>query len=73
MSSNLIKSYAKINLSLGVVGKFKSGYHKIESIVSFLNFYDEIKIKKIIGKNHKIKFYGNFSKGIKKNNTIFFL
>ncbi len=71
MSSNLIKSYAKINLSLGVVGKFKSGYHKIESIVSFLNFYDEIKIKKIIGKNHKIKFYGNFSKGIKKNNTIF--
>ena len=71
MRSNLIKSYAKINLSLGVVGKFKSGYHKIESIVSFLNFYDEIKIKKIIGKNHKIKFYGNFSKGIKKNNTIF--
>ena len=71
MNFQFIKSYAKINLSLSVVGKLQSGYHKIESLVSFLNFYDEIKIKKITGKNHKIKFYGNFSKGIKKNNTIF--
>ena len=71
MNFKLIKSYAKINLSLGVVGKLKSGYHKIESLVSFLNLHDEIKIKKIVDKNHKIKFYGNFSKGIKKNNTIF--
>ena len=42
MNLKLIKSYAKINLSLGVVGKLKSGYHKIESLVSFLNLYDEI-------------------------------
>ena len=70
MGFQSIKSYAKINLSLGVVGKLKSGFHKIESIVSFLNLHDEIKIKKIIGKNHKINFYGKFSKGIKKNNTI---
>ena len=70
MNFKLIKSYAKINLSLGVVGKLKSGYHKIESLVSFLNLHDEIKIKKIGDKNHKIKFYGSFSKGIKKNNTI---
>ena len=71
MNFKIIKSYAKINLSLGVTGKLKSGYHKIESLVSFLNLYDEIKIKKINDKNHKIKFYGGFSKGIKKNNTIF--
>ena len=71
MSFKLIKSYAKINLSLGVIGKLPSGYHKVESLVSFLNFYDEIKIKKIIGKNHKIKFFGHFSKGIKKSNTIY--
>ena len=70
MKFKIIKSYAKINLSLGVVGKLKSGYHKIESLVSFVNFYDEIKIKKIAGKIHKIKFIGKFSKGIKKNNTI---
>ena len=71
MNFKLIKSYAKVNLSLGVVGKLQSGYHKVESLVSFLNFYDEIKIKKITGKNHKIKFFGNFSKGIKKSNTIY--
>ena len=66
MKVKLIKSYAKINLCLGVVGRLKSGYHKIETLVSFINLHDEIKIKKISYKNHKIKFYGNFSKGIKK-------
>ena len=71
MNFKIIKSYAKINLSLGVIGKLKSGYHKIESLVSFLNLYDEIKIKKIFNKDHKINFFGNFSKGIEKNNTIY--
>ena len=55
MNSKIIKSYAKINLSLGVTGRLKSGYHKIESLISFLNFHDEIKIKKITNKNHKIQ------------------
>ena len=71
MNFKIIKSYAKINLSLGIIGRLKSKYHKIESLVSFLNLYDEIKIKKINNKNHKIKFYGKFSKGIGRNNTIF--
>ncbi len=71
MNFKIIKSYAKINLSLGVTGKLKSGYHKIETLVSFINLYDKISIKKINRKNHKIFFYGKFSKGIKKNNTIF--
>ena len=66
MNFKIIKSYAKINLSLGVIGRLKSGYHKIESLISFLSLYDEIKIKKITNKNHKIKFFGKFSKGIKK-------
>tara|TARA_B100000965_G_scaffold123433_1_gene102132 strand:+ start:2119 stop:2967 length:849 start_codon:yes stop_codon:yes gene_type:complete len=70
MSYKKIKSYAKINLSLGVLGRLKSGYHKVESLVSFINLHDEIKIRKIFTKNHKIKFFGKFSKGIKKNNTI---
>jgi len=70
MNFKKIKSYAKINLSLGVIGRLKSGYHKIESLVSFLNLHDEIKIKKIFDKNHKIQFIGKFSRGIKKHNTI---
>ena len=65
-----IKSYAKINISLGVLGKLKSKLHKVESLFSFVNLHDEIFIKKIKDKNHKIIFYGKFSKGILKNNTI---
>ena len=65
-----IKSYAKINISLGILNKLKSKFHKIESLFSFLNLHDEIFIKKINDKNHKIIFYGQFSKGISNNNTI---
>ena len=66
----MIKSYAKINLSLNVLGKLKSNYHRIETIVSFINLCDEIYIKKINQKNHKTFFYGKFSKGITSKNTI---
>ncbi len=51
MKKNLIKSYAKINLSLNVLRKEKTGFHKIQSIISFLNFYDEIYIQRINKKN----------------------
>ena len=69
MSYFKIRSYAKINLALNVVGKSKK-LHKIESIIAFLDLYDEIKIRKIKYKNHKIKFIGKFSTGIKSKNTI---
>jgi len=65
-----IKSYAKINISLGILDKLKSKFHRIESLFSFINLHDEIFIKKIHDKNHKIIFFGKFSKGISKNNTI---
>ncbi len=64
-----IKSYAKINLALNVIGKNKN-LHKIESIISFIDLYDEIFIKNIKSKDHFVKFYGKFSKNITKNNTI---
>ena len=69
MSYSKIKSRAKINLALNVVGKSKS-LHKIESIVSFLDLHDEILIRKIKSKKHKIRFTGKFSNGIKSKNTI---
>ena len=71
MKFKLIKSYAKVNLSLKVLGKLKSGLHKIESLVSFLDLHDEIYIKKIKKKKHNVIFYGKFSKGISKKNTIY--
>ena len=63
MQFKKIKSYAKINLALNVVGK-SSKLHKIESLVAFINIYDLILIKRINKKNHTVKFRGKFSKKI---------
>ena len=70
MKITLIKSYAKINLSLNVLKKEKTGLHKIQSVVSFLNFYDEIYVQRINKKKHIIKFIGPFSNNLNKKNTI---
>ena len=64
-----IKSFAKLNLALNIIGK-TSSLHKIESIVVFVSLYDEIFIKKIKSKSHNILFTGKFSKNINKNNTV---
>ena len=64
-----LKSHAKINLALNVTGKNKS-LHKIESIISFINLYDVISIKKIRAEKHNIFFQGKFAKGIGKKNTV---
>ena len=65
----LIKSHAKINLALNVIGK-KSNLHKVESIVAFVSLHDEIFIKSISSNNHIISFEGKFSSGIGKSNTV---
>ena len=64
-----VKSFAKINLVLHVTGKLKK-LHKIESIIKFIQLHDLITIKMAKGSNHKISFNGNFSKNIKKDNTV---
>ena len=69
MAFQKIKSFAKINLALNVLGKL-SKMHKIESLVAFIDLNDLIYIKKINLDKHQIKFYGKFSYGIKKKNTI---
>ena len=70
MSISKIKSYAKINLSLGVLGKLNSKLHRIESLVSFIDLHDEISIKNINKEKHEVVFYGEFSKNIPNENTI---
>ena len=56
MRFDKIRSYAKINISLGVLKKLKTKDHKIESLVSLIDLYDQIYIKKIKGNGHKILF-----------------
>lgn len=41
-----IKAYAKVNISLDVVGKREDGYHLLEMIMQSIDLYDEIKIDK---------------------------
>ena len=65
MKINIIKSPAKINLALNVIGKSRS-LHKVESLVSFINLFDLISVKEIKEKKHRISFDGLFSKNIKK-------
>ena len=69
MRYSKIKSYAKVNLVLNVVGKTPS-LHKIESIVAFVDLHDVILIKSIKSKKHNISFSGKFSSNISKKNTI---
>jgi len=69
MKFTKIKSHAKINLALNIVGK-KAKLHLIESIVAFINVYDVIYIKEIKSKNHQIFFFGKFSKNISSKNTV---
>ena len=70
MIFNIIKSYAKININLNIIGKNKS-LHKIESVIAFVNLHDKILIRKIKSKKHIISFVGKFSKNIGKNNTVY--
>ncbi len=70
MSFKKLNSWAKVNLSLNVIKQLPNKHHEIESLITFIQFSDEIKIKIIDKAKHKISFSGKFSKGISKNNTI---
>ena len=60
-----IKSYAKLNLALHVIGK-TSFLHRIETAVAFISLHDEIFVKKIRSNKHNILFSGKFSRNISK-------
>ena len=67
----VLSSYSKINLSLLVNSKQKSGLHNIQSYFCLINLKDKIKIKKTDGKSDKINFTGPFSNLVnKRDNSI---
>ena len=65
----VLKSYSKINLSLNVNKKLKSGLHEIQSYYCLINLSDKIKIRKNKKKKDIIIFKGPFIKHIKKSNN----
>ena len=71
MQFSKIKSYAKLNLSLHVIKKIPKKLHIIESLITFVNFYDAIYIREIQALEHKLKFLGDFSKNITQKNTVY--
>ena len=66
----IIKSYAKINLTLQVLKKLKNGMHDIESHACLIDLHDRIEIKK--NKQDKVIFVGKFKKKIsnRKNSIL---
>ena len=68
----VLKSFAKINLSLTVNKKLDTGLHDIQSIYCLINLSDSITVKKIKGKRKDIvSIKGNGSMSInQKNNSI---
>lgn len=48
MADNLeLKSYAKINLLLDVIGKYETGYHQVEMVMQTIDLYDKLSFSKI--------------------------
>ena len=67
----ILKSFSKINLSLKINKKLKTGLHEIQSHFCLIDLFDKIKIEKIKAHKDVIKFKGYFSKYINsKKNTI---
>ena len=65
-----LKSFAKINLTLRVLKKLKTGMHNIETHSTLIDLYDEINIRK--NKKDVITFSGKFKNKVntKKNSII---
>ena len=62
MNSIELKSRAKINLSIDVLGKREDGYHLVEMIMQTINLYDIVKIKEL--NTNEIVIKSNSSKEI---------
>lgn len=50
-----LKSRAKINLSIDVLGKRQDGYHFVEMIMQTIDLYDIVKIKELEEDEIKVK------------------
>ena len=65
----LKKTPAKINLFLKVKDLREDGYHNLESLMAFVNIYDEISVEK--SQKFSLEITGEFAKFIDINNNLF--
>ena len=52
-----VRSYAKINLGIEILGKREDGYHEIRSLFQTIDFSDELEFKRT--QDRKIILHGN--------------
>lgn len=57
------KAYAKLNLSLDIIGKRENGYHDIKTLMVMTDLYDEMEFSK----SDKVEIDGEFSFDFKDN------
>ena len=50
-----LRSYAKINLTLDILGKRTDNYHKLETIFQQIGLYDEIELTSLLEDNINIE------------------
>lgn len=65
----ILKSYAKINLTLNVNSRNNRYLHEIQTYFCLINLTDKIKLKKIKSKKDKIKFKGPYAKFVNKSHN----
>ena len=71
MKTHKLKSNAKININLNIIGKsISKKINSIESLVVFIALSDLINIQETSNKSHEVIFKGRFFKGIPKKNTV---
>ena len=64
MNNNIVlKSPAKLNLTLEILDKYKDNFHEINSVVLNVNLFDEIKIEK----SNRFEIYTNAEIDAKEN------
>ena len=68
MKSLLLKSYAKINICLNVVGKREDGYHELDMIILPLKFHDSILFPELQHATDHFVTIDDFSLGLFKYN-----
>ena len=65
----LIRSYAKINLTLKINSKLKNNLHEIQSFFCLIDLSDKIKLRITKSKKDKTIFKGSFANLINKSNN----
>ena len=68
MKSLLLKSYAKINICLNVVGKREDGYHELDMIMLPLKLHDSILFTELVNAKDHFVTIDDFSLGLFKYN-----